>query len=76
MITIYSKDDCAFCTRAIQLAKSKQLEHTVLKLGVDYTKEELLAKCPQPVRSLPQIFFDEEYVGGFVEMQRKLNTKE
>ena len=72
MITIYSKPNCTFCVQAEELCKAKGLEYTVLKLDVDYTKEQLLEACPVPVRSVPQIFIDGEHVGGFAELKSKL----
>ncbi len=72
MITIYSKPNCTFCVQAEELCKAKGLKYTVLKLDVDYTKEQLLEACPVPVRSVPQIFIDGEHVGGFTELKAKL----
>jgi glutaredoxin len=37
-----------------------------------YTKEQLLEAVPT-ARTLPQIFLDEDYVGGFNELRKKLN---
>lgn len=69
MITIYSKDNCTFCEQAKALCEAKGLEYKMLKLEVDYTKEELVEKCPVPVRSVPQIFADDTYVGGFTDLK-------
>lgn len=69
MITIYSKDNCTFCTQAEELCKAKGLEYKVLKLDTDYTRDELLEICPVPVRSVPQIFADDVYVGGFTDLK-------
>lgn len=72
MITIYSKELCPNCNEAIKLAVESGREHQVLKLGVDYTKEELLEKCPMPVRSIPQIFIDDAYIGGLTDLRAQL----
>lgn len=69
MITIYSKPNCTFCEQAKVLCETKGLEYKMMKLDVDYTKEELLEKCPVPVRSVPQIFDGNDYVGGFTDLK-------
>lgn len=73
MYVVYSKDQCPQCTQAVTMLRSKGQEFTVLKLGEDYTREELFEKCPVPVRSVPQIFKDDEYIGGVPELTRALN---
>lgn len=73
MITIYSKENCPFCVQAAALCVAKGLEHEVLKLDVDYTKEQLVELCPVPVRSVPQIFMNGEHIGGFTELRAKLS---
>lgn len=71
MITIYSKENCPQCQMAISLAKVKGLAHEVLKLDIDYTKDELLIKSPQ-ARTFPQIFDQNGLIGGISEFQRYL----
>lgn len=45
-ITMYSKDNCPQCTQAEQYFGMYKAPLTVLKLGVDYTMEELHEKFP------------------------------
>lgn len=73
MYVVYSKEQCPQCTQAVTMLRAKGQEFTVLKLGEDYTREELFEKCPVPVRSVPQIFKDDEYIGGVPELTRALN---
>lgn len=72
MYTVYSKEQCPQCTQAVTLLKSKGLDYTVLKLDQDYTRDELFERCPVPVRSVPQIFNGDEYVGGLQELRALL----
>lgn len=72
MYVVYSKEQCPQCTQAVTMLRAKGQEFTVLKLGEDYTREELFEKCPVPVRSVPQIFKDGEYVGGVQELRALL----
>jgi glutaredoxin 3 len=43
------------------------------KIGDGYTKEDLLEAVPT-ARTVPQIFLDEELIGGFSELKSKLNS--
>lgn len=69
MYTVYSKDQCPQCTQVIQVLKARNLEHTVLKLDVDFTRESLNAKVTEaggpPPRSFPQVFLDDRLIGDF-----------
>lgn len=55
--TIYSKDNCPNCSRAVHVLTKGNLPFEQLKLDVDYTREELIVKFPQ-ARTFPQIEFD------------------
>lgn len=72
MITIYGKDNCTFCEQAKRLCDMKGLTYEYKKVGVDLTKEQLEEICPVPVRTVPQIFIDGTYVGGFQEFSKKV----
>jgi len=54
MLTVYSKEDCPQCVQAVAIIKMRKLPYEVLKLGVDYTKEELLVKAPL-ARAVPVV---------------------
>jgi len=68
---IWSKYNCTFCDQAKALLESKGIPYEERKIGDGYTKEELLEAVPT-ARSVPQIFLDNEYVGGFNEFRTKL----
>lgn len=70
MYTIYSRDNCGYCVRAKTLLKNKGIEYE--ELDVADHREALLERVaagghPQP-RTVPQIFKDEEYIGGYTEL--------
>ena len=68
---IWSKAHCPSCIQAKNLLKMKNIEFEERELGVNWTKEDLLAMVPN-ARTVPQIFFDDELVGGFDNLQEKL----
>ena len=79
--TIYSKENCPYCTRAKTLLD---------KIGIPYdenligqpgskglkenqsgaTRGELLEKAPN-TRTVPQIWIDGEHIGGYTELSAK-----
>lgn len=71
MITIYGKENCGYCSMAKMLCKSKEVEHTYLTLGEDYSADEFSEKFPL-ARTFPQIMIDDEAIGGFNELREKL----
>lgn len=68
---VWSKDNCPFCDRAKSLLKVKGIDYEERKIGDGWTKEQLLESVPT-ARSVPQIFIDGRYVGGYSELERQL----
>jgi glutaredoxin 3 len=68
---VWSKDQCPYCVQAKALLESKGIEYEERNVSQDWTKEQLLEAVPT-ARTLPQIFLDEEHVGGFNELRKKL----
>jgi glutaredoxin len=68
---IWSKYHCSYCDQAKQLLTMKGIEFEERKIGDGWTKEELLEAVPT-ARTVPQIFLNEEYVGGFTELKERL----
>ena len=69
---LWSKDQCAFCEQAKNLLEARGIEYEVRNIMHDWTREQLLEAVPN-ARTVPQIFLDDEYVGGFNELRKKLN---
>lgn len=68
---LWSKYHCPYCDQAKNLLKHRGYDIEERKIGDGYTKEELLEAVPN-ARTVPQIFLDGEYVGGYTELQKKL----
>jgi len=68
---VWSKDFCPFCVQAKTLLESRGIEYEERNVSLDWTREQLLEVVPN-ARTLPQIFLDEELVGGFTELRKKL----
>lgn len=82
MYKIYSKPDCKFCEDAKNLLNSLNLpyEEFILNLGqkLDAAKQYVLLKDLEAlvpnVRTVPQIFNDATYIGGFAELREYLKN--
>jgi glutaredoxin-related protein len=70
---VWSKDQCPFCVQAKALLDSKGIEYEERNVSKDWTKEQLLEAVPT-ARTLPQIFLNEELIGGFTELRKHLST--
>ena len=70
-VIVWSKDACPYCDQAKNLLTAKGIEFEERNVSKDWTKEQLLEAVPT-ARSVPQIFLDEELVGGFTELRKKL----
>jgi glutaredoxin len=74
MITVYSKDQCVFCDKAIALLKLKAKDHTVYKLGKDFDRDTILEMFPD-ARTFPIITVDKKFIGGYNELEKLLNEE-
>lgn len=68
---LWSKYNCSYCDQAKMLLNQKGIKFEERKIGDGWTKEDLLEAVPT-ARTVPQIFINEEYVGGFNELKQKL----
>jgi glutaredoxin len=68
---LWSKYNCPYCDQAKALLKMKGIHFEEKKIGDGYTKEELLEAVPT-ARSVPQIFLDDQLIGGFTELRDHL----
>ncbi len=73
---VYSKDNCPYCVKAKALLEEYAIEYTELN-AVDHLQDLVnlveSAGMPRP-RSVPQIFIDGEYIGGFDQLASKLRN--
>jgi glutaredoxin len=65
---IWSKYHCPYCDQAKVLLRQKGIPFEERKIGDGYSKEELLEAVPT-ARTVPQIFIDDQLIGGFTELR-------
>ena len=81
---IYTKQDCPYCVKAKELLKERSIEYREYLIGVDIdeslllenqqlvTKEQLLERYPA-AKKVPQIWLDDNHIGGHLELTIYLN---
>lgn len=73
--TVYSKRNCSYCVRAIELLESKGLTHDVKKIDEDQNLFlEMRQKAPF-MRTMPVIFRNDQLVGGYQDLFQYLETQ-
>lgn len=65
---VWSKESCSFCVSAKQLLKQKGYDIEERVIGHGFTREQLIEAVPL-ARTVPQIFVDGKYVGGYDDLK-------
>lgn len=63
-IEIYSTAICPYCAAAKNLLKQRGLEFSEIRIDQDPAQREAMMKRSNHQRSVPQIFINDEHVGG------------
>ena len=71
---VWSNIGCHSCEMAKDLLKQKGIEYEERNLAKDWKIQQLLEVVPG-ARSVPQIFVDDKYIGGYDELVKHLNEK-
>lgn len=69
-IVIYSKDTCGYCRAAKSLLRNKGLAFEEVNLGREPHRFEEMLRRSNNVHTVPQIFFDDQHIGGFMELRQ------
>ena len=67
-IIVYSKDNCVWCDRAKNLLDSVELSFEEIDLSNDNDRKEFYKKVGEGVSTVPQIYIDNERIGGFPQL--------
>lgn len=67
---IYGRTNCGFCSKAVKVCERNDMAYEYIDIReAGLTKEKLTEMCGTPVRTVPQIFIGDTYIGGFTELQ-------
>ena len=65
---MYSGPMCNFCEAAKKLLERNNLKYDIIDISTkDGLREEMIKKS-NGRRTIPQIFFDQKHIGGYVEL--------
>lgn len=67
-VTIYTRDFCPFCVRAVSLLKKKNVDFEEINAGMNAAKKQEMIQRSNGGRTFPQIFVDNRHIGGCDEM--------
>lgn len=71
-ITVYSKSACPQCESAKMLLKSRAMDFEEIKIDDEAERLAFYEKCGPSVRQMPQIFINDQRVGGLAGLQAAL----
>lgn len=71
-IVVYSKSACPQCESAKMLLKSRNLAFDEVKIDDEAERLAFYAKCGPSVRQMPQVFVNDQRVGGVAGLQAAL----
>ena len=71
-IIVYSKSACPQCESAKMVLKSKSLVFEEIKIDGEAERMAFYEKCGPSVRQMPQIFINDQRVGGLTGLQAAL----
>ena len=72
--TLYSKEGCSYCKKAVRLLELAKVEYRVYKLGIDFTKEQFISEFGYD-SSFPKILVDDKLIGGCLDTFKFLEEK-
>ena len=73
-IKVYTTTYCPYCTRAKELLTSESIAFEEIDVTHDQEARAKLSKENSGYRTVPMIFFDDEFIGGFKELTKIQKT--
>lgn len=67
-VTIYTRQFCPYCSRALKLLQSKSINLTHIDAGMDAAKRAEMVQRSGGARTYPQIFVGDVHIGGCDDM--------
>ena len=73
-VTVYMGPRCAYCDAAKRLLARNNIAYKEINIALEEDKMDEMLKKSNGRRTIPQIFFDDHHVGGYIEL-RELEKK-
>lgn len=71
-IVVYSKSACPQCDMAKMILKSRSLDFEEIRIDDEAQRLAFYEKCGPSVRQMPQVFINDQRVGGVAGLQAAL----
>ena len=68
-IIMYSGPMCNFCEAAKRLLERNKLKYEVIDISTEESLRDEMIKKSNGKRTIPQIFFENHHIGGYVELR-------
>ena len=68
---IWSKPACPYCDKSKALMKAKGIEYEEKNIADGHKIQDLLELVPN-AKTMPQIWLDDEHIGGYYELENRL----
>jgi len=68
-VTIYTTSVCPYCVQAKRLLGERAIPYREIDVSIDAGKRAEMVERAGGRRTVPQIFIDEQHVGGYVELR-------
>lgn len=67
-VTVYSKDYCPYCVMAKKLLERRGISFTAIELDINKPEQMQALISRSGLRTVPQIFFNDQLIGGYDEL--------
>lgn len=68
MIRVYGTPTCTYCAKAKSLLERMNIPYQYYTVGQDVSKSEVLGMVPEGWKTVPIIFVDNRFIGGYDDM--------
>ena len=68
-VSVYMGPMCAFCDAAKRLLIRNNIPYKEINIATEHGKKDEMLKKSNGRKTIPQIFFDDHHVGGYVELR-------
>jgi glutaredoxin 3 len=75
MVTIYTKQGCAYSAGAKRLLDEKAIAYEEIDVTVSAQRRDEMIRRAGGAKTTPQIFFGDRHVGGYTELQELDRTE-
>tara|TARA_X000000950_G_scaffold257865_1_gene324743 strand:+ start:284 stop:550 length:267 start_codon:yes stop_codon:yes gene_type:complete len=75
-ILIYSSLICPYCTAAKKIFENQKLKYTEIFIDNNAKEKEKMISMSGGRVTVPQIFFDDDHIGGYDDLTRLIENKD